>query len=55
MSHYFIGTMSGTSADAVDVCLVEFAGGFGFFASHSEALSSTYKQTYEEIVLAVYK
>lgn len=55
MSHYFIGTMSGTSADAVDVCLVDFAGGIGFYASHSEALSSAYKQTYEEIVLAGYK
>ena len=35
MSNYFIGIMTGTSADAIDGCIVSFDNGFQFIESAS--------------------
>ncbi len=60
MSKYFIGIMTGTSADALDGCLVSFEDKFKLINVASEDLESpllkgTYKDIYEDCVKAGYK
>jgi len=50
MSKYYIGIMTGTSADSLDACLVSFENGFKFIHSKSNALPERYKLDYEESI-----
>ena len=47
MSNYFIGIMTGTSADAIDGCIVSFDNGFQFIESASLDFENNYKKDYE--------
>ena len=44
MNNYFIGIMTGTSADALDGCIVSFDEGFKFVESASISLDGDYKK-----------
>ena len=59
MDKYFIGVMTGTSADALDGCLVSFDKGFKLINTESIDLfwdrKGTYKETYEKCIKAGYK
>ena len=55
MSNYFIGIMTGTSADALDGCIVSFDEGFKFVESTSIPLDGDYKKNYEACIKAGYK
>ena len=48
MSKYFIGLMTGTSADSIDGCVVDFSNGFELIHSKSNNLEKNYKSKYEE-------
>ena len=50
MSKYFIGIMTGTSADALDGCVVSFEDKFELICSASLTLDSSYKRYYEECI-----
>lgn len=50
MSKYFIGIMTGTSADALDGCVVSFEDKFELICSASLTLDSSYKRDYEECI-----
>ena len=43
MSKYFIGLMTGTSADSIDGCVVDFSNGFELMHSKSNDLEKNYK------------
>ena len=43
MSKYFIGLMTGTSADSIDGCVVDFSNGFELIHSESNNLEKNYK------------
>ena len=47
MSKYFIGLMSGTSADSIDGCVVDFSDGFKLIHSKSKDLEENYKPKYD--------
>ena len=47
MSNYFIGLMTGTSADALDGCIVSFNGKFKLVQALSLELEESYKKDYE--------
>ena len=47
MSNYFIGIMTGTSADAIDGCIVSFENDFQFIESASLDFEINYKRDYE--------
>ncbi len=55
MNNYFIGIMTGTSADALDGCIVSFDEGFKFVESASISLDDDYKKNYEACIKAGYK
>ena len=55
MGRYFIGIMTGTSADALDGCLVSFEDKFELICSASLTLDGSYKRDYEECIRAGYK
>lgn len=55
MNNYFIGIMTGTSADALDGCIVSFDNGFKFIESTSIKLEGEYKEHYEECIKSGYK
>jgi len=55
MNNYYIGIMTGTSADALDGCLVSFEKGFEFIESASIKLENGYKKNYEACIKAGYK
>ena len=48
MSNYFIGLMTGTSADALDGCIVSFNGKFKLVKALSLELEESYKKDYEQ-------
>jgi len=48
MDKYFIGVMTGTSADALDGCLVSFDKGFKLIGTESIDLFWDSKGTYKE-------
>ena len=50
MSKYFIGLMTGTSADSIDGCVVDFSNGFELINSESNNLEKNYKSKYEEAI-----
>ncbi len=50
MSNYFIGIMTGTSADAIDGCIVSFENGFDLIASDSINHKDSFKKDYEECI-----
>jgi len=50
MSKYFIGLMTGTSADSIDGCVVDFSNGFELIHSKSNDLEKNYKAKYEEAI-----
>ena len=50
MSKYFIGIMTGTSADALDGCVVSFEDKFQLICSASITLDGSYKRDYEECI-----
>ena len=50
MSKYFIGIMTGTSADALDGCVVSFEDKFELICSASITLDGSYKRDYEECI-----
>ncbi len=52
MSKYFIGIMTGTSADALDGCVVSFEDKFELICSASITLDGSYKRDYEECIRA---
>ena len=55
MSKYFIGIMTGTSADALDGCVVSFEDKFELICSASITLDGSYKMDYEECIRAGFK
>ena len=55
MNNYFIGIMTGTSADSLDGCIVSFDKKFEFIDSLSIDFDSTYKKNYEECINKGYK
>ena len=50
MDKYFIGVMTGTSADALDACVVSFNNQFKLIEKASINLEEFYKKDYEEIM-----
>jgi len=50
MNNYFIGIMTGTSADAIDACIVSFKNGFHLIASDSINHKFSFKKDYEECI-----
>ncbi len=55
MNNYFIGIMTGTSADAIDGCIVSFDDGFELVESASLELQSDYKEIYEKSIKAGFR
>ena len=55
MGNYFIGIMTGTSADSLDGCLVSFEKNFKFVESITAELEGNYKSRYEDAIRAGYK
>ena len=55
MGNYFIGIMTGTSADSLDGCLVSFEKNFKFIESMTAELEGNYKSRYEDAIRAGYK
>jgi anhydro-N-acetylmuramic acid kinase len=55
MSKYFIGLMTGTSADSIDGCVVDFSNGFELICSKSNDLEKNYKAKYEEAIKKGFK
>ena len=55
MSKYFIGLMTGTSADSIDGCVVDFGNGFELIHSKSNNLEKNYKSKYEEAIKKGFK
>ena len=55
MSKYFIGLMTGTSADSIDGCVVDFSNGFELIYSKSNNLEKNYKSKYEEAIKKGFK
>ena len=55
MSKYFIGLMTGTSADSIDGCVVDFSSGFELIKSKSNNLEENYKSKYEESIKKGFK
>ena len=55
MSKYFIGLMTGTSADSIDGCVVDFSNGFELIHSKSNNLEKNYKSKYEEAIKKGFK
>tara|TARA_B100000965_G_scaffold375823_1_gene368555 strand:- start:876 stop:1886 length:1011 start_codon:yes stop_codon:yes gene_type:complete len=55
MSKYFIGLMSGTSADSIDGCVVDFSDGFKLIHSKSKDLEENYKPKYEDAIRKGFK
>ena len=53
MNNYFIGIMTGTSADALDGCVISFDEGFKFVESASISLDGDYKKNYEACIKAM--
>ncbi len=50
MSDYYIGIMTGTSADAIDGCIVSFKDSFKLIASDRIDHKDSYKKNYEECI-----
>ncbi|MFL2714816.1 MAG: anhydro-N-acetylmuramic acid kinase [Gammaproteobacteria bacterium] len=50
MNKYYIGIMTGTSADAIDGCIVSFDGNFNLITSGSVDHEHGYKENYEECI-----
>jgi len=55
MDKYFIGVMTGTSADALDACVVSFNNQFQLIEKASTNLEEFYKKDYEECLANGYK
>ena len=55
MDKYFIGVMTGTSADALDACVVSFNNQFQLIEKASTNLEEFYKKEYEECLANGYK
>ena len=55
MNNYFIGLMTGTSADALDGCIVSFDGEFKLIQTQSLDLDNSYKKDYEWSIKNGYK
>ena len=55
MSKFFIGVMTGTSADALDGCIVSFENQFKLIESASINLEASYKKSYENCIKIGYK
>lgn len=55
ISNYYIGIMTGTSADALDGCIVSFGEKFQLIQSASINLENSYKKDYEECIKAGFK
>ena len=50
MSKYFIGLMTGTSADSIDGCVVDFSNGFELIYSESNNLEKTISQNMRKLL-----
>ena len=50
MNNYFIGVMTGTSADGLDGCIVSFGSEFKLITATSLSLGDSYKKDYEECI-----
>ena len=50
MSKYFIGLMTGTSADSIDGCVVDFGNGFELIHSKSNNLEKTTSQNMRKLL-----
>ena len=50
MSKYFIGVMTGTSADSLDGCIVSFEKDFNLIETEQIELGAEYKDKYEECI-----
>ena len=55
MSKYFIGLMTGTSADSIDGCVVDFSNGIELIQSKSNDIEKNYKTKYEESIKKGFK
>ena len=55
MSEYFIGLMSGTSADSIDGCIVDFSNGFKLIHSKSKNIKKNNKSKYWEDIKKGFK
>ena len=55
MDNYFIGIMTGTSADALDACIVSFNDEFKLVEKTSIELGKSYKKDYEDCLIAGHK
>ena len=50
MHNFFIGIMSGTSADSLDGCIVSFENEFKLIEKESVDFGKNYKKVYEECI-----
>ena len=55
MHNFFIGIMSGTSADSLDGCIVSFENEFKLIETESVDFGKNYKKIYEECIKSGYK
>ena len=55
MHNFFIGIMSGTSADSLDGCIVSFENEFKLIETESVDFGKNYKKVYEESIKSGYK
>ena len=55
MHNFFIGIMSGTSADSLDGCIVSFENEFKLIETESVDFGKNYKKVYEECIKSGYK
>ena len=55
MSNYFIGIMTGTSADSLDGCIVDFKKNVDLIETAQIELGSEYKDKYEECIRLGFK
>ena len=54
MHNFFIGIMSGTSADSLDGCIVSFENEFKLIETESVDFGKNYKKVYEECIKSGY-
>ena len=55
MHNFFIGIMSGTSADSLDGCIVSFENEFKLIETETVDFGKNYKKVYEECIKSGYK
>ena len=50
MSKYFIGLMTGTSADSIDGCVVDFSNGLSLYTQNQMILKKTIRQNMRKLL-----